>query len=306
MTGATGYLGAAVAGVLAGRGHTVAGTARSAAAESELAARGHEAIRADLHDPDTLARAAAACDATIHTAATQDEEMGPTEQAAVRAMLASLAGTGKAFVYTSGVWVYGSAPPGRRLDEDSVPDPVGLLAWRPGLEREVLAAAATGIRTVVIRPGMVYGRGGGPLMQFAGMAKNGVPRYVGDGENHWSLVHVDDLAELYALALERAPAGTLVNGVTGPPVRVRELADAAAAGAGFAAPPEPWPAADAALELDPDDVDGVTRDHRIAGERARTLLGWDPPARSPLDELRGQAVAGSGISSQAMPDTPSR
>ena len=305
VTGATGYLGTAVAGVLAERGHTVVGTARSAEAEAELVVRGHAAVRADLHDPETLARAAADCDATIHTAATQDADMGPAEQAAVRAMLAAVAGTGAAFVYTSGVWVYGSAPPGRLLDEDSPTDPVGLLAWRPALEQEVLAAAATGLRTIVIRPGMVYGRGSGPLTQFAANARDGVPRYVGDGKNSWSLVHVDDLADLYALALERAPAGTLVNGVVGPPLRVRDLAEAAAAGTGLPAP-VPWPPSEAALELDPDDVDGVTRDHRISGLRARTLLGWDPPARSPVAELRAQAVAGSGISSQAVPDTPSQ
>jgi nucleoside-diphosphate-sugar epimerase len=306
VTGATGYIGAAVAAALAERGHAVVGTARSAAAAAALEARGHEAVRADLRDLDLLSGAAAACDATVHTAATQDEHMGPVEQAAVRAMLAALAGSEKPFVYTSGVWIYGSAPPGRVLDEDSEPDPVGLLAWRPALEQEVLAAAAAGVRTIVIRPGMVYGRGGGPTNQFAGMAEAGVPRYVGDGENHWSLVHVEDLAELYLLALERAPAGTLVNGVSDPPLLVRDIAEAAATGAGLPAP-QPWAFAEAALELDPDDADGVTRDHRISGERARSLLGWEPPARSPLDELRGQAaVAGSGISSQVMPETPSQ
>jgi hypothetical protein len=169
----------------------------------------------------------------------------------------------------------------------------------------VIAASATGVRTVVIRPGMVYGRGGGPTNQFAGMAADGVPRHVGGGENHWTLVHVDDLADLYALAVERAPAGTLVNGVAGPPLRVRDLAEAASAGAGLP-PPRPWPVKEAALELGADDADGVTRDHRISGELARSLLGWRPAARSPLDELRGQTDAGSGISSHAMPETPSQ
>jgi len=307
LTGATGYIGAAVLQALAARGHVVVTTARTRQARAALLTIGYEPVAADLREPQSLTAAAAGCDAVVHAAATQDDDMGPVEQVAVRAMLATLAGTGRAFVYTSGVWVYGSAPPDRRLDEDSIPAPVGLLAWRPGLEREVLAAAETGIRTIVIRPGMVYGRGGGPLNQFAANAgADGIPRYVGDGQNHWSLVHVADLAELYALALERAPAGTLVNGIVGPPLRVRDLAEAAAAGAGLPAP-RPWPLADAALELDPDDVDGVTRDHRISGERARTLLGWEPPARSPLDELRaGQAVAGSVISSQVMPDTPSQ
>jgi nucleoside-diphosphate-sugar epimerase len=306
VTGATGYIGAVVAETLAARGHTVAGTARSAAAEAALAAGGYEPIQADLHDPEPLARAAAGYEAVVHTAATQDEDMGPVEQAAVRALLAALAGSGKAFIYTSGVWVYGSAPPGRLLDEDTPPDPVALFAWRPALEAEVVAAAATGVRSIVIRPGMVYGRGGGPTNQFAAMAADGVPRYVGDGENHWTLVHVDDLADLYALALDRAPAGTLVNGVVEPPFRVRDIAEAAAVGAGFAAPPVPWPVSEAAAELGAGDADGVTRDHRISGARARALLGWEPAPRSPLEELRGQADAGSGISIQVMPDTPSQ
>jgi nucleoside-diphosphate-sugar epimerase len=303
LTGATGYIGAAVAERLAQRGHVVVGTARTGEAEAALRALGHEALRADLHDPDGLARAAAGCDAVIHAAATQDEEMGPAEQAAVRAMLAAVRGSDAPFVYTSGVWVYGSAPPGRLLDEDSPTDPVATFAWRPGLESEVVAAAGDGVRTVVIRPGMVYGRGGGPLNQFAAMADAGVPRYVGNGENHWTLVHVDDLAELYALAIEGAPAGTLVNGVEGPPLRVRDLAEAVAAGAALPAP-RPWPVAEAAVELGPEDADGVTRDHRISGERARALLGWEPRPRSPLAEL--QAGTGSGISSQVMPETPSQ
>jgi len=301
VTGATGYIGAVVCETLSARGHTVVGTARSPAAEAELAAHGYEIAHADLVEPESLARAAAACDAVVHTAATQDEDMGPAEQAAVRAMLAGLAGSGKAFVYTSGVWVYGSAPPGRVMDEDTPPDPVALFAWRPALEAEVIAAAARGVRTIVIRPGMVYGRGGGPCNHFAAMAEDGVPRYVGDGQNHWSLVHVDDLAALYALAIERAPAGTLVNGVAGPPLRVRDLAEAAAAGAGFEAAPVAWPVMEAAVELGADDADGVTRDHRISGERARALLGWVPAPRSPLDELRSQRTDGC---SQSPRDSP--
>ena len=306
LTGGTGYIGAVVAETLTRHGHTLACTCRTAEAEAKLRARGHEAARVDLRDPDGLARAAPGHDAVVHTAATQDEDMGPVEQAAVRAILTALRGSGGAFISTSGVWVYGSAPQGRLLDEDSPTDPVATFAWRPALESEVVAAAADGVRTVVIRPGMVYGRGGGPLNQFAAMAEGGVPRYVGDGTNHWTLVHVDDLAELYALALERAPAGTLVNGVAGPPLRVKDMAEAAAAGAGFAAPPASWPVAEAAAQIGPEDADGVTRDHRISGERARTLVGWEPPPRSPLAELRGQTGAGSGISSQVMPDTPSQ
>jgi len=307
VTGATGYIGAAVVDALAARGHVVVATARTRRASAALLTIGYRPLAADLREPQSLVAAAAGCDAVVHAAATQDEDMGPVEQAAVRALLAAAANDGAAFVYTSGVWVYPSAPAGRLLDEDSATDPVATLAWRPALEAEVLNAAGGGLRTAVIRPGMVYGHDGGPLNQFAANADaDGIPRYVGDGENSWSLVHVEDLANLYALVLERAPAGTLVNGVTGPPLRVRDLAEAVAAGAGLPAPVS-WPVAAAVSEVGEADADGVTRDHRISGERARTLLGWAPPPRSPLDELRsGQAGAGSSISSQLIPDTPSQ
>ena len=125
---------------------------------------------------------------------------------------------------------------------------------------------------------MVYGRGGGPLNQFAAMAEDGVPRYVGDGENHWTLVHVDDLAELYALALERAPAGTLVNGVIGPPLRVQRHGRGRGGRGRVRLRPQPWPVAEAAPCSARRTPTGVTRDHRISGERARALLGWEPPA----------------------------
>ena len=209
--------------------------------------------------------------------------MAASEQATVRAFLGALTGSEKPFVYTSGVWVYGGAPPGRVLDEDSTTDPVAIYAWRPALEAEVLAAARSGVRSIVIRPAMVYGRGGGPLTQFGEMAVNGIPRYVGHGANHWTLVHVDDLARLYVLALERAPAGTLINGAVGEPIRVSELALAATAGAGFTNPPIPRPQSRGRRPcLGAVVAEALTRDHRISGERARTLLGWQPAARSPL------------------------
>jgi nucleoside-diphosphate-sugar epimerase len=285
VTGATGYIGSAVAEHLADRGHLVVAATRSEEAAKRATAAGYEPIDADLARPESLRAAARSCDAAIHAAATQDERMGSIDEAATQALMDGFRHSRGPFVYTSGAWVYGSAPAGRLLDEDSPPDPVALYAWRPQLERVVLATAAEGVRTTVIRPGMVYGRGGGPLLQFGEMAVDGVPRYIGDGTNHWSLVHVEDLARLYALALERAPAGTLVNGVVGEPLRVRDLAVAASLGAGLAAPPVAWRLADAAAELGPVVAEALTRDHRISGERARQLLGWQPAPRAPLEEL---------------------
>ncbi len=286
VTGATGYIGSAVAEELTARGYRVVALARSADAAAKAADVGYEPLRGDLGDLASLLEHARSSDAVIHLAATQDEEMATADRAATRALLDGLRSSDKPFIYTSGVWVYGSAPPGALLDEDSPTDPVALYSWRPPLEHEVLSAAVDGVRTTVIRPGMVYGRGGGPLTQFGEMAAGGVPRYVGNGENHWTLVHVDDLARLYRLALEQAPPGTLLNGVVGEPLRIRDLAAAAAAGGGFAATPVAWPVEHAAAELGPVVAEALTRDHRISGARARRLLNWEPPPRVPLEELR--------------------
>jgi nucleoside-diphosphate-sugar epimerase len=284
LTGGTGYIGAVVAESLAAAGRDVLAIARSDDAAARLTSAGHEPVSADLRDAARLADLAGRADAVVHVAATQDRDMAEVDTAVTHAFLDALAGSGKPFLYTSGCWVYGSAPVGRLLDEDSPTDPVPVYAWRPPLEAE-LRAAAPDVGTIVIRPGMVYGRGGGPLNQFAEMAADGHPRHVGDGDNHWTLVHVDDLAALYLLALEVAPAGTLWNAMHGEPVRVRELAAAATAGGGFAGAPVAWPVDEAAAELGPAVAEALTRDHRISGERAHRLLGWDPPSRQPLDEL---------------------
>jgi nucleoside-diphosphate-sugar epimerase len=277
LTGATGYIGSVVGAALVRAGHDVAGTARTDDGAAQLERGGVVPVRADLRSPESLAEPAAAADVVVHTAATQEDDMGPAEQAATRVLLAA----GTPLIFTSGVWVYGSAPPGVVLDEDSEPDPVRIYAWRPALEAEVLETGG-----IVIRPGMVYGRGGGPMNQFVEMAgDDGVPRHVGDGRNHWSIVHVDDLAELYRLLVEEASERTLVNGITGDPIEVRELAAAACEGAGAAAP-VPWPRDDAAHEIGYTMAEALTRDHRITGARARELLGWRPAEREPLEELR--------------------
>ncbi|MDX6549271.1 MAG: hypothetical protein QOG33_2821, partial [Gaiellales bacterium] len=173
LTGATGYIGGAVVEALASAGHVVVAVARSDEAEAALAAAGCETVRGDLRRPEPLAGHAETCDGVVQLAATQDDQMAVTEQATVRAFVRGLSGSDKPFVYTSGVWVYGNAPPDRLLDEDSAIDPVALYDWRPALEDEVLAAAGAGVRSIVIRPAMVYGRGGGPLRQFGEMAERG-------------------------------------------------------------------------------------------------------------------------------------
>ena len=194
LTGATGYIGGAVADALLAAGHSVVGLARSDEAARKLTAKGIIPFHGDLNSSLNLAKAAMESDGVIHAGTTND---GRIDQEAVRAMLDALPGSSKPFLYTSGIWVLGDTE-GKVADETWPLNPAALVAWRPGVEQLVLAAARTGVRSIVIRPGVVYGHGGGIAADFVKFAREtGAARYVGTGENHWPLVHVEDLADLY-------------------------------------------------------------------------------------------------------------
>ena len=77
-------------------------------------------------------------------------------------------------------------------------NPTPIAAWRPAHEALLLSAASDQLRTVVVRPGVVYGSGRGMVCDLLKMASNGLVRVVGDGNNHWPLVYDRDLADLYA------------------------------------------------------------------------------------------------------------
>ena len=281
VTGATGYVGTAVAEALRAAGHEVTGLARSDDSAARLEGAGYAALRGSLVDAEVLARGAREADAVVHLAATGGADQAEVDTSAVGALLDALAGSGKPFLYTSGIWVLGSTGDAV-LDEDAPANAAALVAWRPAVERAVVDAAARGIRSVVIRPGVVYGRGGGTPGGFvASGRKKGVVRYVGDGLQRWPFVHVDDLAELYVLALD-APAGTVLN-AAGPSLPVREVAEAAARATSARA--EAWPLEEARARLGPY-ADALALDQQVSAERARAL-GWRPSRPSVLEELAG-------------------
>lgn len=281
VTGATGYVGTAVAEALRAAGHDVLGLARSDEAAAKLRAAGCGVVRGSLADLAALAEGARAADAVIHLAATGGPDQAEVDTAAAEALLHALAGSGKPFIYTSGVWVLG--PTGDAVaDEDAPLRPAALVAWRADVERTVVDAGSRGIRTVVLRPGVVHGRGGGtPGTWTASGRRKGVVRYVGDGTQRWPFVHVDDLAELYVLALA-APAGTVLN-AAGPSLPVRRAAEAAAEATGARA--EAWPLEEARARLGPY-ADALALDQRVSSERA-WALGWRPSRPSVVEELRG-------------------
>jgi nucleoside-diphosphate-sugar epimerase len=249
LTGPTGQLGGAVADVLMAAGHEVVGLARDEDAATTLESRGVEPARGDLADVDLVAAQAAKADGVIHVAVTGDERQAEVDVAVTTGMLDALAGSGSPYVHTSGVWVLGNTG-AKPANEDAPIAVAEAISWRPALERTVKAAAERDVRSIVIRPAIMFGRGRGlPAMYVAWAQQRGIGRCVGDGENRWAFVHAEDLAELYCLALEHGPAGALLNGASGETLVQSELARAADRAAGGEGNFEPWPLNAARQEL---------------------------------------------------------
>jgi nucleoside-diphosphate-sugar epimerase len=256
VTGATGYIGHAVAHALATREHEVLGLARSSRAAAILRQDGIKPVMGDFGDPGSLIHAVTTSspDAVVSTASLGsqggDAQTFARDRDAIAALITALGDRGATLVFTSGSAVFGVFANGAATDtvydeNSALPLPlavvapattqvhpmlaIGLsaaMAARVDTERSV--TSARGVRGIVIRPGLVYGEGGSyDLPSLIALARHhGRGVHLGAGSTLQSYVHIGDLAELYCLAIERAPAGATLHGATAD-VSQRDLAAAA-------------------------------------------------------------------------------
>jgi nucleoside-diphosphate-sugar epimerase len=234
VTGASGWIGSAVIPELLSAGHQVVGLARSDAAAEKVAALGAEVRRGELDDVEGLRSAASESQGVVHLGYNHDFSDMPgaarTDRAAITAIGEALEGTGAPLVIASGT--LGLAP-GRVGTEDDRPDP-GVHP-RVANAEAALAFAGRGVRPIVARfAPTVHGAGDhGFIATLVGVAREkGVAAYVGDGANRWPAVHRLDAARLVALAVDRAPAGTIVHATAEEGVPAREIAEAIGRGLG--------------------------------------------------------------------------
>ena len=289
VIGASGYVGSAVAKALKARGHEVVGSARSQEAARKLRESGVDPAASDVTQPESLKAPALAADGVVYAVQYNGNDGARIEGAALSALTDALAGSGKPLVYTSGVWIYGNTGE-RAADETAPANPTSLVAHRPQLERIVLDGVDRDIRAIVIRPGVVYGHAGGiPAMWTQSARAMGAARFVGDGSNRWAMVHVEDLPELYALALE-APPGAIYNAADETAFTVVEMARAASTGAGRKGAVTAWPLDEARRELGAF-ADALALDSKISSKRAREQLGWRTRSTTILDDLRTGSYA---------------
>jgi nucleoside-diphosphate-sugar epimerase len=283
LTGATGFIGSHVLTDLHSHGHEVTALVRDDAQAETVAARGARPAVVDLYDRSAVTKLLGQADGAIHTASPGDATSADLDSAVVDAVIDAFTGTGRPYLQIGGLWIYGS---NLAVTEESAFNAPPLVSWKVPIERRVLDADQ--MRGVVIVSSVAYGDGGGALPGLL----LGSPRdeaghliMVGTGQQHWSTVHVADLADFFRRALEDESArGRYVIG-NGAASTVAELTQAAAAAVGA---PGAVPGSDEEARSRVGDyfAEVLLLDQGTGAARARTGLGWHPSHPSLTDEFR--------------------
>ncbi|GAA3316159.1 NAD-dependent epimerase/dehydratase family protein [Arthrobacter ramosus] len=283
VNGASGYIGRAVVRGLLDAGHEVLGGARGEVAAKTLRARGLETVYADLNDTQSLISATSNVDAVIETASAD-------HSASTTAFLSTLRGSGRTYIRTSGSAIYSDLSKGQpsnvlHTEDDGYP-PVALLASRFDSDAETIAAAEDGVRSIIIRPSMIYGYGASeqlPSLLRAAL-RHGVSGYTGPGLNRYGNVFVEDLGQVYALALEKASAGSVYN-IAADEMDLKSIAESIGR------------LVDVPARSFTDDVEAerilgnsvwvsaLGSNSRVDSSKARNELGWDPIGPDLLSDI---------------------
>lgn len=296
LTGASGWIGSALVPELIGAGHEVVGLARSDASAAALTEAGAAVRRGTIDDLDTLRDAAAESDGVIHLAFKHDiafsggfEAASDADRAAIDTFGDALAGTDRPFLIASGT--LGPTPGRLATEEDGqAPAPSGAdvtsgPAKRQANARATAALADRGVRSSVVRLSpTVHGDGDqGFIASVIAIAREkGVSGYIGDGANRWPAVHRSDAAHLFRLALEGAPAGSMLHAAAEEGVPIRAVAEVIGRHLGL-------PVA----SVSPDDAPGhftwmagfLGLDSPTSSAYTRELLGWRPTGPGLVDDL---------------------
>lgn len=286
VTGASGWIGSALVPELLGAGHEVVGLARSDVSAAKVAAAGAVVVRGDVGDLDTLRAEAASSDGVIHLAFKHDIAFSPegmvaaatADRQAIDAIGETLAGSDRPLVVASGT----PALPGRVATESDEPAAIGPTAARAANANAVVAMAARGVRSSVVRlPRSVHGEGDvhGFIPRLINIARDkGVSGYVGDGLSRWPAVHVLDAAHAFRLAVEDATAGSVLHAVGDEGVPTREIAVVIARHLDLST---------ASLPADDFGFLGMilARDQPASCARTRALLGWRPVRPGLIEDM---------------------
>jgi nucleoside-diphosphate-sugar epimerase len=283
LTGATGFIGSHVLAELVEHGHEVTALVRDQPQADVVERRGATPAVVDIYDRPAVVSLLRDADGVIHTASPGDATSADLDSAMVDAALEALAGSGKPYIHISGAWIYGS---NTSIDEESPMTAPAMVSWKEPIDRRVLAA--TDVRGVVIVSSVAYGDGAGGIPALLlGSPRDDAGNLImlGTGDQHWSTVHVADLADLFRRVLEDESArGHYVVG-DGSNSTVAELTEAAAVAAGA---PGAVPGNDdeARARLGDYFAEVLLLDQGTDAAKARAELGWRPSHPGLVEEFR--------------------
>lgn len=285
VLGGTGVIGSAVVQALIRRGHDVLALARSDVSAARSGEAGAAPVAGDIAAPEAWTQRLPPVDAVIHMACDFSAAMGAIDRRLLDALLPALAAQPNRprFIYTGGCWLFGAT--GDAIATEATPFcPLPAFAWMvPNLQRVLEATEVDGN---VIHPAMVYAGGGGVFRRFAGDAvERDAVRVVAGERVRWPLVHAEDLAGLYALALDSAPARSSYIGAAIDGLAVGRIARAFARRFGTRRPEPQIISPDATAAELGEWARGYALDQQLSGAKARRELGWDPKHLDPEAEI---------------------
>jgi nucleoside-diphosphate-sugar epimerase len=283
LTGGTGFIGSHILTELQEHGHEVTAVVRNDGQAASVTAAGATPAMVDLYDRPAVASLLARADGAIHTASPGDATSANLDSAMVDAATDAFARTGKPYLHISGDWIYGD---NLTISEESPITAPAMVAWREPIEQRVLDGA--GMRGVVIVSSVAYGDGGGGVPGvLLGSPRDEAGNLImlGSGQQHWSTVHVADIADFFRRALEDDSArGRYVIGDGSNPT-VADLTQSAAVAADA---PGAVPGSDdeARSRLGDYFAEVLLLDQGTDAAKARHELGWHPSHPSLAEEFR--------------------
>ena len=275
VTGASGYIGYAVAKAFRAKGYTVFGLVRKKEDAQRLTSNEISPFIGDLQNPDSYRQVLEEVEVVVHCAFDYASDKGvENDVKTIDTVLGAFSKNSlpRTFIYTSGVWVYGSQ--GYKMVDESMPlNPLEIVKWRPALEEKVLQATTDSLRTVIIRPGHVYGCGGGLTKLLFSRAQDEGVSIVGEGHNRWPMIHVQDLAHAYVSAAEKEITHAVLNVVDDSTATIREMAEAIARCCNKEGKINVVQPEEAKNQFGPL-VEGLLIDLTVSNARIKRLLGW--------------------------------
>jgi nucleoside-diphosphate-sugar epimerase len=253
VTGASGFVGGALARRLVKDGWSVRGLARSDRSADAVRETGAEPVPGDLEDRDALRAGAQGCEYAFHAAAALGEWGSRAEferinvQGTRNVLEAARSADVRRLVHVGTEAALIAGQPLVNVDEDAPlrPDSKAVYsATKAMAEAVVREANANGLETVVVRPRLVWGRGDTTLLpEIVAAIRAGRFAWIGGGSHLTSTTHIDNTVEGLVLgALEGRP-GVVYFVTDGDPVEFRDFITRLVATQGVEAPERSVPAA---------------------------------------------------------------